>query len=77
MAEPLPEERFWMVCRMPSHRNSKTEPKQRYVTRLAADQAARDLAAQSGANFAVLEVVNVVGPRDRLTDHGLFPMGAG
>lgn len=58
---------FWMVCAAPSHPGSKTEPKLRYPHRDAALQAARDLAYQNDRPFVVLEAVEVIHPKDRLT----------
>lgn len=72
MTKALPEETFWMICRKPTHPNAKPAPKQRYHSYLAAKNAAIDMAAKTGAEFAVLTCTDVFKPTDRLRDHGLF-----
>ncbi|WP_375175528.1 hypothetical protein [Pseudooceanicola sp.] len=63
---------FWMICRMPSGRHSKTQPKVRYEHRDAAwDDAAR-LARETGETYALLTVDEVVTPSARLTQGRLF-----
>jgi len=59
--------RFWMVCQQPTHPGSKTEPRYRYPHLTAARQAAQDLAYQSGRPHIVLEAIEVVAPKDKLT----------
>jgi hypothetical protein len=58
---------FWMVCRMPAHPGSVTEPRTRYPHADAARQAARDLADRNGHPFVILETVEIVHPRDQRT----------
>lgn len=58
---------FWMVCQMPAHPGSKTEPRLRYPHIDEARRAARDLADQNDRPFVILEMVEVVHPKDRLT----------
>ena len=60
-------DRFWMICRAPAHRNSRTEPKARFPTLDAARDEARRLAYQTGHPFVVLAVVEEVRPKDNLT----------
>lgn len=59
--------RFWMICRMPVDRGSKTEPRMRYPSIAAARDAARDMATQHGHPFVVLEAAEVVTPKDTST----------
>jgi hypothetical protein len=61
------EEPFWMICRKPEHRNSKTEPKARYSHRDAAENDARRMSAQTNTDFVILEAVKVVRPTDERT----------
>lgn len=60
-------QRFWMVCRMPTDRGSRTEPRTRYPSIGAARDAARDLAYQNNHPFVVLEAAEVIQPKDLLT----------
>lgn len=64
MAEIPREEKFWMICRKPTHRNSKTEPKARFLHRDAAIDEARRLARQTGSHFTLLESVDEISPTD-------------
>ena len=65
---------FWMVCRMPTHPRSQTQPKVRYAHRDAAwDDAAR-LARETGSDYGILRLDEVVTPRARLTENRL-PLG--
>lgn len=59
--------RFWMVCAMPTHLGSKTEPRIRYAHVSEARRAAQDLAYQNDRPFVILEAVEVVNPKDQLT----------
>lgn len=56
--------RFWMVCRKPSGPGSKTEPRTRYATFADAMAAAQKLAAETGAQFHILETVATARPGD-------------
>lgn len=60
-------ERFWMICRKPEHKGSRTEPKARYAHRDAALTDARRMAAETGHDFVLLEAVEVIRPRDSRT----------
>lgn len=63
---------FWMICRMPAHERSRTEPKVRYAHRDAAwDDAAR-LARETGESYALLTVEEVVTPQARLNQSAFF-----
>lgn len=59
--------RFWMVCGLPTHPGSKTEPRTRYPHIDEARRHARDLAYQNDRPFVILEAVEVVNPKDQLT----------
>lgn len=69
---PAPENRFWMICREPTGRSSKTQPTARYGHRDAAFDDAARLARDTGANYLILETVEVVTPAARLTQGRLF-----
>ena len=64
--------RFWMICRAPSHRRSRTEPKARFPTRAAAIEKAQSMAAETGAPFVVLEATDTIHPKDAGYERGLF-----
>ena len=72
MAEVLPQDMFWMICRTPTHPNAQPEPKKRYVSYLAAKRAAIEMADKTGHHFTVLTSTDTFGPNSRLLDHGLF-----
>lgn len=59
---------FFMICRKPTHRNARTEPKARYPHVEVARDEARKLARQTGHAFVILSVIEEVQPRDDLTD---------
>lgn len=62
MADLPPFARFWMVCRKPTGRHSKTEPRARYSSFDEAMAAARKLARENDAQFHVLETVATARP---------------
>jgi hypothetical protein len=69
---PERKDQFWMICRQPAHDRARTEPKVRYAHRDTAwDDAAR-LARETGENFVILAVEEVVTPAARLTQGRLF-----
>lgn len=72
MSAPKPEEVFWMVCRKPGSPNSVTQPKVRYSHHDTAWDAAAKLARETGHDFALLQVVEIVTPAARLTQGRLF-----
>lgn len=57
--------RFWMVCRKPSHANSKTEPRRRYSHLADARDVATRLAASEDAPHIILEAVEIIRPTDK------------
>lgn len=57
--------RFWMICRKPTGPHSQTRPVQRYSHLADAETDARRLAADTGAQFLILETVGVIDPADR------------
>lgn len=58
---------FWMICALPVHPGSKTEPRLRYPSREVALAAAQDLACQNDRPFVILEAVGVVHPKNTFT----------
>ncbi|MGI3170012.1 hypothetical protein ACRARG_12705 [Pseudooceanicola sp. C21-150M6] len=73
--KPDTRDLFWMICRTPTGRHSKTEPRARYSTFEAAWDDAAKLARETGMNFSVLAHVDIVTPGDRLTQSSLFKGG--
>jgi hypothetical protein len=56
--------RFWMICQKPTGPRSQTNPTTRYSQKADAEEAAKRLAAQKGAQFLILEAVGIVDPDD-------------
>lgn len=54
---------FWMICRLPHHEHSKTEPRQRYATEAEARERAQAMADEHGWPFVVLTATIVMLPR--------------
>lgn len=72
MAAALPEEVFWMICRKPTHPNATPRPTQVFRTYLAAQHAAIEMTAKTGAEFGILTFTDVFRPTDRPPDDRLL-----
>lgn len=72
MADLHPTARFWMVCRKPTHRGAKTEPRQRYNVHADAINAAQKLARDNNHPFIVLEATEIHRPNDAPTQGNLL-----